>query len=59
MDGFPQIMKDIATRKDFYKDVEKLLHIKPANTIKDPIFDVVQGLFDNYLSNGLKNDHTC
>lgn len=54
MDGFPQFMKDIATHKDFYNGVEKLLHIKPANTINDPIFKVLQGLFDDYLSNGLK-----
>ncbi|KAF8870211.1 hypothetical protein BD779DRAFT_1455854 [Infundibulicybe gibba] len=50
MDDFPASMKEIA--KGFDKDVEKLLHIKPANTIKDPVFEVLQGLFDDYLSEG-------
>ena len=54
MEGFPPIMKKIASHEDFYNDVEKLLHVKPANTIDDPIFEVMQGLFDDYLSNGLK-----
>ena len=53
MDGFPQSMKNIAKAQAFYDGVDKLLHIKPANTIKDPIFDVLQGLFDGYLSSGL------
>jgi hypothetical protein len=46
-------MKKTASGKDFHNGIEKLLHIKPANTIKDPLFQVLQGLFDGYLSNGL------
>ncbi|KAH8822170.1 hypothetical protein DL96DRAFT_1714521 [Flagelloscypha sp. PMI_526] len=51
MDDFPESMKQTAL--GFYDDVDKLLHIKPANQIDDPVFQVVQGLFDKYLQEGL------
>jgi len=50
MNGFPSFMKDIAKDPAFYRGVDKLLHIKPANQIKDPVFDVLQARFDYYLA---------
>ena len=37
MDGFPTFMKEIAKEPSFYQGVDKLLHIKPANEIKDAV----------------------
>lgn len=54
MDGFPKFMKEIAKKPDFYKDVERLLHVKPANKIEDPVYkSVLQKQFDRYLRSGV------
>ena len=50
MDSFPTFMKEIAKEPSFYQGVDKLLHLKPANEIKDAVFEVLQGRFDHYLS---------
>ena len=47
-------MKEIAKKPDFYKDAERLLHVKPANKIEDPVYkSVLQKQFDRYLRSAL------
>jgi hypothetical protein len=54
MDGFPKFMKEIAKKPHFYKDAERLLHVKPANKIEDPVYkSVLQKQFDRYLRSAL------
>ena len=54
MDGFPQFMKEIARKPDFYKGVDRLLRVQRADKIKDPVFhSVLQKRFDYYLAEDL------
>lgn len=54
MDNFPLFMKDIARNPDFYKGVDRLLHVQRADKIADPVFkSALQKRFDHYLSTGL------
>ena len=54
MDDFPQFMKEIAKKPEFYKGVDRLLNIQRADKIKDPVFDsILQKRFDHYLAQDL------
>ena len=51
---FPPFMKDIARKPDFYKGVDRLLHVQQADKIRDPVFDsALQKWFDHHLSTRL------
>jgi hypothetical protein len=59
MDDFPQFMKDIALKPDFYKGVDRLLNVQRADKIEDPVFDsFLQRRFDHYLTQDLRRART-
>ncbi|KAF8815948.1 hypothetical protein BYT27DRAFT_7209385 [Phlegmacium glaucopus] len=62
MDDFPEFMKRIVKKPDFYRGVDRLLRIQNANQINDPVFQLIenhgfranlQGPFDHYLDENL------
>ena len=58
MDDFPEFMKTIARKPDFYEGADRLLNVQLADKIKDPVFDsVLQKRFDHYLAQDINNDH--
>jgi len=59
MDGFPEFMKTIARKPDFYEGADRLLNVQVADEIEDPVFDsVLQERFDDYLAQDIDDDHT-
>ncbi|KIM35070.1 hypothetical protein M413DRAFT_432890 [Hebeloma cylindrosporum] len=57
MDGFPEFMKEIAKKPDFYKGADRLLNVQRADKIKDQVFDsVLQRRFDHYLAQDVAQD---
>ncbi len=54
MGHFPDFMKQIARKPDFYKGADRLLHVQRADEIRDPVFDsALQKRFNHHLSAGL------
>jgi hypothetical protein len=54
MDDFPEFMKEIAKKPDFYKGADRLLNVQRADKIQDSVFaSVLQKRFDYYLTQDL------
>jgi hypothetical protein len=59
MDYFPEFMKTIARKPDFYEGVDRLLNVQRADKIEDPVFkSILQNRFDHYLAQDIDDDHT-
>ena len=57
MDDFPEFMKTIARKEDFYEGVDRLLNVQCADEIEDPVFNsVLQERFDHYLEQDIDLD---
>lgn len=55
MDGFPKFMKDIVRDPDFYKGADRLLNVKRADQIADPVFQsALQTHFDFHLNQDIQ-----